>query len=169
MAAELPVPIRFRIPDGWQAADPDQVGASDTAFVAVHPGSQQPDSLANITIDGEHRPDPATLTDIADESVRTIEQVAGTVTVTQRSELGSAEAPGLGQVLKFSTVIGDVPRELFQCQIYLSMPDTEAPQHRVVLRLVLTANQEQFTALVDGFQEFVASVRPDTTSSAEDG
>ncbi|MDR7302621.1 hypothetical protein [Haloactinomyces albus] len=164
MAAELPVPIRFRLPDGWQAKDPEQVGADDVAFVALHPESQQPGSTANITIDGDYRPDPAALTDIADESVHNIEQVAETVTVTQRSELGSAEAPGLGQVLKFSTVINEVARELFQCQVYLSMLDTENPEQRVVLRLALTANQEQFTALMEDFQEFVASVRPDTDS-----
>lgn len=168
MAAELPVPIQFRLPEGWQAADPDELGAGGTAFVAVHPGSQTAESLATITIDGGHRPDPATLTDIADESVRAIEQVARAVTVTQRTQLGSDEAPGLGQVLRFSTVVDDSPRELFQCQVYLSMLDTEEPDRRVVLRLVLTADQEQFTNLVDDFQGFVASVRPDTAGEAPD-
>lgn len=167
MAAELPMPVQFRLPDGWQAADPDELGAGDTAFVAVHPGSQTAESLANITIDGDYRPDPATLTDIADESVRAVEQVARTVTVTQRSQLGSDEAPGLGQVLRVSTTVGDNPRELFQCQVYLSMLDTGDPEQRVVLRLSLTADQDQFTALMDDFQEFVASVRPDTGEGAD--
>lgn len=162
MASALPIPIAFNLPDGWQAADPDELGSPNSAFVAIHPESWQPGSTANITIDGDYRPDPATLTDIAEESVRNVEQVAGTVEVTQRSELGSAEAPGLGQVLKFSAVVDGTARELFQCQVYLAMVDTEDPDKRVVVRLVLTANPTQFQALMDDFQEFVATVRPES-------
>lgn len=169
MTGSLPIPIQFRLPDGWQAAPPDEVGAADVAFVAIHPGSQRPGSTANITVDGDHRPDPATLADIADESFRNIEEVSEAASVTQRSELGSAEAPGLGQVLKFSAVAGDTVRELFQCQIYLSMLDTDDPGRRVVVRLVLTADPEQFTALMDDFQEFVSSVRPDSAGDERSG
>ncbi|MCX5129755.1 hypothetical protein OOK25_39665, partial [Streptomyces sp. NBC_00347] len=53
MPTTLPVPIEFRLPEGWQPAPPDEVGAPGVAFVALHP---QPDSgfTANITIDGEY-------------------------------------------------------------------------------------------------------------------
>ncbi|MBA8822763.1 hypothetical protein FHX42_000092 [Saccharopolyspora lacisalsi] len=162
MVGTLPIPIKFELPEGWQAGDPDELGSPDSAFAAIHPGSWQPGSTANITIDGAYRPDPATLTDIADESVGNIEQVAEPVEVAQRSELGSAEAPGLGQVLKFSAVVDGTARELFQCQIYLSMVDTEDPEQRVVVRLVLTANPEQFRTLMDDFQAFVGSVRAES-------
>ncbi len=159
MATTLPVPLKFKLPEGWKSGDPDELGSPNSAFAAIHPGSWQPGSTANITIDGAYRPDPATLTDIADESVGNIQQVAESVEVTQRSELGSTGAPGLGQVLKFSAVVDGTARELFQCQIYLSMVDTEDPEQRVVVRLVLTANPEQFRDLIDDFQEFVGSVR----------
>ncbi|MBA8822764.1 hypothetical protein FHX42_000093 [Saccharopolyspora lacisalsi] len=168
MAGTLPIPIRFRVPAGWQDADPDEAGAPNAAFVAVHPGSQQPGSLASITLDGDYRPDPATLSDIADESVGALGQVARAVEVTQRSEFGTSESPGVGQVLSFSVVVGESERELFQCQIYLSMVDTEDPEQRVVVRLVLTANPEQFQILLDDFQAFVASVRADPDGGESD-
>ncbi|MQA11885.1 MAG: hypothetical protein GEU98_25750, partial [Pseudonocardiaceae bacterium] len=67
MATTIPIPVNFRLPDGWQAAAPDEVGAPGAAFVALHPASRT-DFTANITISGEYRPDEAALTDIADES-----------------------------------------------------------------------------------------------------
>ncbi|NHD16762.1 MULTISPECIES: hypothetical protein [unclassified Actinopolyspora] len=41
------------------------------------------------------------------------------------------------------------------------------PERRVVLRLVLTANQQQFTELTDDFHQFVASVSPDESIEAQ--
>ncbi|WP_438387037.1 hypothetical protein [Actinopolyspora saharensis] len=43
------------------------------------------------------------------------------------------------------------------------------PERRVVLRLVLTANQQQFTELMDDFHQFVASVSPDESIEAQYG
>ncbi|NYH78419.1 hypothetical protein FHR84_001744 [Actinopolyspora biskrensis] len=169
MATELPIPITFEIPNGWQAADPDRIGAPEAAFVAVHPESQQPHSLASITIDGHVQSEAETLAGTADESVQNVEQLARTVTVTHRSELGTPASPGLGQVLRMSVEINGVERELFQCQIYLALVDVSGPERRAILRLVLTANQQQYTELMDDFQQFVASVAPDESIEAKHG
>ncbi|MFZ3494765.1 hypothetical protein ACODT5_16355 [Streptomyces sp. 5.8] len=72
MPTTLPVPIEFRLPESWRPAPPDEVAAAGMAFVALHP---EPDAgfTANITVDGDFRPDAATLDDIADESVALID------------------------------------------------------------------------------------------------
>src|SRR2546425_13324770 len=104
MPTTLPVPIEFELPEGWRAAPPDEVGAPGAAFIALHP---QPDHgfTANITIDGEYRPDGATLVEIAHESVERLRQAAASIVVTGRREIGSAGAPGFTQTLAVSAVL----------------------------------------------------------------
>lgn len=158
MATTLPVPIEFRLPDGWQPAPPDEVGAPGVAFVALHPASRD-DFTANITISGELRPDDASLASIADESVDRLSQGA-VVSVANRTEVGSAEVPGLTQVLNVSTSIAGKARDLVQCQVYLSVQDAEEPARRAIVELVLTATPNQLNTVVGDFQQFVSTVRP---------
>ncbi|MFI5617659.1 hypothetical protein [Streptomyces sp. NPDC051567] len=88
MPTTLPLPIEFRLPEGWFPAPPDEVGAPGVAFVALHP---RPDAgfTANITIAGEYRPDGATLENIADASVERLREATGSVVVAHRREIGS--------------------------------------------------------------------------------
>lgn len=163
MATTLPVPIEFELPDGWHAAPPDQVGAPGAAFVALHP---QADAgfTANITIDGEYRPDAATLSEIAHESVRRLSQAAMSVMVIDRHEIGSAAAPGFTQTLMLSAVVGGAPHDLIQSQVYLSILNVADSRERAVIRLVLTATASQHPSVQRDFQHFVRTVRPDTAS-----
>lgn len=165
MPTTLPVPIEFELPEGWRAAPPDEVGAPGAAFVALHP---QPDAgfTANITIDGEYRPDAAALPEIAHESVERLRQAGTSVEVTGRREVGSADAPGLTQTLSVAAVVGGVPRDLIQSQVYLSMLDVADPGKRAVIRLVLTATASQHPDVLDDFQDFVRTVRPDTGAAS---
>lgn len=171
MAATLPVRINFRLPDGWQPAPPDQVGAPGAAFVAVHPGSRD-NFTANITISGELRPDAASLAQIADESVERLQRTALTVRVADRTQIGSPEAPGLTQVLRLSADVNGRLRELVQAQVYLSMRDIDDPRRRAVVQLVLTSTTGQFDSVVGDFQQFVRTVRPlgpDDATTPRDG
>ncbi|MFP3987698.1 hypothetical protein U9R90_09395 [Streptomyces sp. E11-3] len=165
MPTTLPMPIEFRLPEGWYAVPPDQVGAPDVAFVALHP---QPDAgfAANITIDGEYRPDAATLAEIADESVQRMHEVAEKVTMTNRNEVGTTDAPGLTQELIFSTVAGSVRRDLVQPQVYLSLLDVNDPRKRSVIRLALTVTAAQYNSVLADFQDFVRTVRPETRAAS---
>ncbi|MFI9585445.1 hypothetical protein ACIHCQ_27115 [Streptomyces sp. NPDC052236] len=165
MPTTLPVPIEFRLPEGWRAASPDEVGAPGVAFIALHP---QPDAgfTANITIDGEYRPDAATLDELADESVQRLREIAESVVVTSRREIGSAAAPGLTQRLTFSAVAGGVRRDLIQSHVYLSMLDVEDPHKRAVIRMVLTATATQHDSVLGDFQNFLRTVRPDTGAAS---
>lgn len=164
MPTTLPVPIEFELPEGWRAAPPDEVGAPGAAFVALHP---QPDAgfTANITIDGEYRPDAATLSEIAHESVERLNQATTSVVVAGRREIGSTDAPGFTQTLAVSAIVGGVPRDLVQSQVYLSMLDVADPRKRAVIRMVLTATASQHPSVVDDFQDFVRTVRPDTDAA----
>lgn len=161
MATTLPVPIEFELPEGWHAAPPDEVGAPGAAFVALYP---RPDAgfTANIAIDGEYRPDTATLPEIAHESVEHLRQAVTSVEVSGHHEIGSDDAPGLTQTLAVSAVTGGVRRDLIQSQVYLSMLDIADPRKRAVIRLVLTATAAQHPAVLGDFQDFVRTVRPDT-------
>ncbi|AVH56162.1 MULTISPECIES: hypothetical protein [Streptomyces] len=165
MPTTLPVPVQFELPEGWRAAPPDEAGAPGAAFVARHP---QPDAgfTANITIDGEYRPDAATLSEIAHESVERLSQAATSVEVTSHREIGSADAPGFTQTLAVSAVVGGVARDLVQSQVYLSMLDVADPRKRSVIRLILTATASQYPDAVGDFQDFVRTVRPETDAAS---
>ncbi|MBJ7902112.1 hypothetical protein IF655_02195 [Streptomyces sp. DSM 110735] len=159
MSTTLPIPLRFDVPRGWRAAPPDEVGASGAAFVAVHPPADS-GFTANITVDGEYRPDTATLPEIADESVGRMGESATSLTVTDRREAGSADAPGFTQTLAFSVVVGGRSYDLVQSQVYLSMLDVDDPRRRVVIRLVFTSTASQHPDLLDDFRDLVRTVRP---------
>ncbi len=165
MSTTLPVPIEFELPEGWRAAPPDAAGAPGAAFVALHP---RPDGgfTANITIDGEYRPDEATLSEIAHESVERLRGAATSVVVTGSREAGSADAPAFTQTLAVSAVIDGASRDLVQSQVYLAMLDVADPRVRAVIRLVLTATEFQHPAVLADFQDFVRTVRPDTGATS---
>ncbi|MEU5715307.1 hypothetical protein AB0G71_05870 [Streptomyces sp. NPDC020403] len=162
MPMTLPVPIEFRLPEGWMpAAPPDDVALPDVAFAAVHP---HPDHgfTANITVVGEVPPEAATLAELADESALRLREAAGPVVVAHRREVGSADAPALTQWLTFSAVVGGTRHDLVQSQVFLTFPDTHDPHRRAVIRLALTATATQHEEVLRDFQDFVRTVGPGT-------
>ena len=164
MTTTLPVKISFSLPDGWQAARPDEVGAPGVAFVALHPASID-GFTANITIAGRMRNDSAMMWQIAEESVRRLEQ-AGTVEVVEKAEVGSPDIPGLTdspgvvQNLRLHTTLRGEPLELVQSQVYLGMEDVKNPAERAVLEFVLTAKPTQLDAVIGDFKAFLRTVHP---------
>lgn len=166
MATSLPIPLEFHLPDGWQAAPPDEVGAPGAAFVALHPATNRPGFTTNITIDGEYRSPSVPLSELAEESVHQLQGDSRNIWLKERSEFGSAEYPGISQTVELSTDKSGAWQNLTQCQVYLSMSDTEAPEHHAVIQLVMTATTDQFYGLVPDFQEFIASVRPDRAADS---
>ncbi|MQY11535.1 hypothetical protein SRB5_16540 [Streptomyces sp. RB5] len=161
MAAGLPVPIEFRLPEGWRTADPDDIGAPGVAFVALHP---HPDDgfAANITIDGDFMPATRTLLELAEESEQRLRGASETLAVLTRRETGSPRAPGLSQRLEFTAVAGGARRKLAQTQVYLGVVDATDPAKRAHIRLTLTSTAAQHDVVLDDFQQFVSTVAPDT-------
>ncbi|HZE40897.1 MAG TPA: hypothetical protein VE172_19030 [Stackebrandtia sp.] len=168
MVSTLPVPIEFRLPDGWEAAPPDEVGAPGAAFVALHRASYD-NFTANITISGELRTDPATLHEIADESIERLEKIATDVALTDRDDAGSDDAPATTQLVRMTLDKDGTPVDLVQCQVYLVMPDIHDPQIRAVIQLALTATRNQAGIVGPDFQTFVDSVQPALDQMDESG
>lgn len=158
MVTQLPVRIEFSLPEGWTAAPPDEVGAPGVAFVALHPDSAN-GFTANLTIAGQFREPDLTMDAIADESVHRLEDTGGSVRVRQREAVGSAESPGIAQILDVD-MGGEPVGALVQCQVYVSMHDVDDPAKRVVLELVLTCTPAQLGDVFEDFQRFVRTVRP---------
>ncbi|SNR28615.1 hypothetical protein SAMN06265360_101238 [Haloechinothrix alba] len=167
MATTLPVPIEFTLPEGWQSAAPDEVGAPGVAFIALHPESRD-EFTANITVSGELRTDDALLAGIADEAVAHLEQTAS-VELQNRTEVGTPDAPGLTQVLILSTTVGESQLDLALSQVFLSIADAEEPHKRAILQLTLTARTTQFDAVVGDFQQFVRTIRISDEDSGQHG
>jgi hypothetical protein len=157
--------MEFRLPEGWLPARPEGFDAVGVAFAAVHP---QPDAgfAANITIDGEASPAAVTPADLANESVERLREVAESVEMTHRREVGSADAPALPQRLAFASVIDGTRRDLVQSQVYLSLSDIEDPHKHAVIRLAPIATAAQHDAVLGDFQDFVRTVRPNTEKGA---
>jgi hypothetical protein len=160
MAATLPVPIVCELPDGWGSVSPDDVGAGEVAFVALHPPPSN-GFTANITISGEVRPAAVPLTAIADQALAVLRAGARELRVGDRTEFGSAANPGLIQAVRLSVILHGRPQDLVQLQVFAGFRDTHDPLRRVVLHIVLSTTPEQFERLVGDFQQFVTTIRPD--------
>lgn len=162
MATSLPIPVEFRLPEGWQAAPPDEVGAPGAAFVALHTASSRPGFTTNITVDGEYHTADVPLAELAEESVQQLREESASLQLTDRSEFGAEDSPGLSQTLELSTNKSGSWHNLVQCQVYLALAGTTAPENRAVIRLIMTATADRFSDLVPDFQQFLSSVRPDS-------
>ncbi|MQA61598.1 MAG: hypothetical protein GEU86_08880 [Actinophytocola sp.] len=162
MATALPVPLEFRLPDGWTPASPDDVGAPGVAFIALHPESRDErmaNFTANITIAGKPYGPEITLTQLADDSVARLE-TAALVQVADRTEAGTDDVPALSQVLRVTTQRDGETHQLMQCQVYLDLQDQADEAKRAVIELGLTATANQIESLVGDFQSFVRTVAP---------
>ncbi|MFE0739136.1 hypothetical protein [Streptomyces sp. NPDC058855] len=128
------------------------------SFAAVLPDTDT-EFAPSITVSGEMSPDAATLADLANKSVERLHEVAESVVVALRREVGSIDAPVLAQRLVFSAVIDGIHRDLVQSQVYLSLPDVRDPHNRAAIQLVLTATAAQHHSVLGDFQEFVRTIR----------
>lgn len=149
----IPVPLSFELPEGWRPI-PTQ---TDNVFAAIHPSSAN-GFTANLAVSEQDRTDSATLPDIADESVHRLEAVGHNVSVQHRSQFGSPNAPGLTQIINLSKN----SLELAQCQFLMSLTDPNNPARRVVVEIALTATTAQLPDLVDDFEKFVSTIRPES-------
>lgn len=168
MATTIPVPIEFSLPEGWQAAPPDEVGAPQAAFVALRPPAAR-GFTPNITLSGDMWTSDVPLTEIADASLRKLAAATGEPELLRRNEVGSDTDPGLTQTVQLSVDVHGEQRTVLQLQAFIAMRDTNDPTQRVVLEAVLTAAAEQFgNDVVGDFQRFLETLRPDQGSDRDD-
>jgi hypothetical protein len=158
MTTDLPIAVEFRLPDGWEPA-PVGDDAPDTMFIALSVSTADSGFTANITVDGEFRPDVASLEQVADESVVKLLANSPDTTITRREEIGSFEMPGMVQDLRFSAEVNGNTWDVVQSQVYFSAVDTHDARKRTVLCAALTSTDEQFPLLVEDFGEFLSTLR----------
>ncbi|MFJ9596692.1 hypothetical protein ACIRS3_28575 [Streptomyces virginiae] len=122
-----------------------------------------------ITIDGDLLAETETLEGVADVAVQRLRDGTESVTVLQRRGIGSPEAPGLTQRLALTAVVAGLRRDLVQSQVYLAMLDSTDPKRRAVIRMSLTATAAQHDSVLEDFQDFLRTVRPDTGQEPSGG
>src|SRR3954451_19826007 len=117
MPTTLPVPISFRLPnEHWSRADPDALGVTNAAFLAVREGYEG-DYAPTLTISGGLRTDEASMDDIGDEAVSVFAQQATQVELESRRSYGSSEAPGLLQVVAGTLLFEERTFDLRQAHV----------------------------------------------------
>ena len=157
MSVQLPIPITFRLPEGWAAADPDQAGAPQAAFVAIDP--RDGDRFTpNITVTAVPKRPDWSMVDAAEESVRALAHNAD-VAVTHRFVFGSDAAPGLTQSVRLTTTVDDVRLDLVQVHFLMTCRDTEDGAKQALLKIVLTATVDQAPTAQRDFERFLATLR----------
>jgi hypothetical protein len=149
----ISLPFGFDVPDGWTPVDPEKVGAPSAAFVAVRPDSGG-DFTPNITLSVRHRPDAATILEIADEAVERLGRSMAELDVLSRREVGAPPDNGVAQVLR---IVSGSGQELVQSQVHLTVPGTAGRRDRVIVELACTSAPQQSEPVVGEFQRFVAS------------
>lgn len=159
MSTRLPIPITFRLPAGWSATDPDQAGAPQAAFVAIHPRDDDARGFTpNITIAAQPKRPESSLAEVAEASVSALSRGAG-VSVTHRAEFGSDAAPGLSQSLRLTTTVGGVRRRLVQVHFFVTLQDAVDAARQALLKVVLTATEDQAPEAVRDFERFLTTLR----------
>ncbi|WP_203337479.1 hypothetical protein [Nocardioides limicola] len=157
---QLPVPLEFRLPnEHWEPMVPETLGVEYAAFLAVR-RNLDPAYSPTITISGDYRLDEATLSDIADEAVAKYQGQVDQLRLLQRQDIGSAEAPGISQLIGMSAPIDGTHFDLRQGQILMALIDQDDPTKRVVLIYTLSCTADQLAQMSGEFQEFLASTRP---------
>ncbi|GAA5111261.1 hypothetical protein [Haloechinothrix salitolerans] len=160
MASTIPVPIQFSLPEGWQSAPPDEVGAPDAAFVALRPPASN-GFTPNITLSGELRGDDVPLAQVADEVIARLESSVGTVQLGRRKEVGSDDSPGLTQAVRMPITLEGRKQDVVQFQVFITMRDTSDASRKVVLHAVLSSTPDRFEAVIGEFQTFLSTIKPD--------
>lgn len=156
--AVLPLPIEFELPGpSWQRVDPRAFGVPTAAFMAIRLDSEQAYNPV-LTVSGGFRRDPASLDDIADESLELLRAELGEAEVVKRRSVGNANAPAVLQLLGATGTVDGHRRDLRQVQVIEAIQDIDDPGKRVVLIFTMTGTYAQSEELAEEFETFMESV-----------
>ncbi|CAL9401614.1 hypothetical protein [Streptomyces sp. NPDC090994] len=171
MPGTLPVPLEIELPPGWHSAPPDEVGAPQAAFVALHTASRGQGFMPNITVTGHTLQGSVSLHGLAEESVRRLRENVGAVDVVKRTEVGTSpapgliDAPGIVQNVRIQATVDGQPMELAQSQFLLVLENKRKRGERVEIEIALTARTSQLGDVLEDFQTFVSALRPAAPAS----
>lgn len=154
----LPLPIKFELPGPkWRGLPPASRGVTNAAFLAVREGT---DDFYDptITISGDWRMDPATLDEIADESLAKLSAQADQVSLLGRKEIASDHAPAVLQNVSVTVKIGGLPTSLRQIQSITAAIDVDDDRKRIVLVYTFTCTEAQTKLYGPEFMDFLRTV-----------
>jgi hypothetical protein len=156
MTVTISVPVTFRLPDGWQAVDPEQSGVPGVAFAAILPSESGP--VPSITLGERERSDATTLDDIADEGLGRLVRIGRRVSLVHRTGYGAGQVPGLAQLAAFTVRADGLDQPLVQYQVFLALA---GGLRRVLIETALTATPQQYERAGKDFGTFVSTIRLD--------
>ncbi|KID31095.1 hypothetical protein HQ32_01782 [Prauserella sp. Am3] len=163
MAATLPVPIEFSLPDGWTSADPDEVNAGEVAFIAFSRAAAGDRFAANITINSEVCTEFDGLVSVADGLVEKLGAAAGEIKRGKRDESTTSNGPVLAQVVRFPLSLPSGERvSVVQYQVLMALQSSNSDRSSVVLHFTLSALPDRFVQLLPDFRAFIETVRFET-------
>ncbi|MFD7297893.1 hypothetical protein ACFV9W_31805 [Streptomyces sp. NPDC059897] len=173
MPGTLPVPLICDVPPGWQSAPPEEVGAPQAAFVALHVASRGSGFVPNITVTGRlhesgaTQPPTPTPDRLAEQSMRRLRESVGPVTLVRRTDVGQDTVPGLAratdgvvQNLRVHAQFDGHPVQLAQSQVLLLIEDANRSDLAAEIEIALTARSDQLDDVLPDFQRFLRTVRP---------
>ena len=161
MPTTFPIPISFRLPDdAWQAVQPESLGVTNAAFLAVRREHVGAGYAPTITLSGDVLPEGGTLEQVADAAVEVLGAQAEDVRLVKRARYGSESAPGLLQQLDCQIPTEDGPRDIRQLQALLELTDVDDPSRRAVAKVVLSTTRGQHDTYLPEFQQFLRTLRP---------
>jgi hypothetical protein len=161
MVTELPVPIRFSLPPGWEPVHPDDFGAPHAAIAAVWAESVGSGFTTNLLVHGELRNGGITedgLADLADETVRGSDDSVTEVEVVHREAIGSSKSPSLVQIVRCVLDDDGVAHELVVLQLLATTGRWERPRRSAIVRAYLTCPADRFEAMAEHFDSFLQSL-----------
>lgn len=175
MTGTLPVPLNVELPQGWESAPPDKVGAPHAAFVGLHKASQGQGFTPNITVTGHTLEGSGNLHRLAEESVQRLRENLGAVEIVKRAEVGTSaapglvDAPGIVQNLRIQATVNQQPMELAQSQFILLLENEQQRGELVEIEVALTAKMSQLDDVLEDFQTFLSALRPAAPTSGGNG
>jgi hypothetical protein len=152
-------PISFRLPEGWQAVSPGQLGEPDLDFAAIHLGTHGSGFTANITLNGDLLPNPADLPVRADLAMHLLREQGAGVALARRTGHGDPGVPALSQDLLVTTRSGERTLKLAMSQFYLAAPN--AAGRPAMICAALTSTQAQLPTVIEDFREFLSTIELD--------
>jgi hypothetical protein len=147
--------FRFRLPAGWEARPGTAEPVPGVDLAALYAIADQ-GFTPNITVAVQPVADAAGVEQVADQTVAHLRRSHPDLTVVRRTPLGSAQAPGVGQEVRFASDLGNGPVDLTQVQVVLAAGPVDSGQ--LVFKAAFTASERQAPSLLPAFQQFVASL-----------
>ncbi|MBV9514354.1 MAG: hypothetical protein JO280_10000 [Mycobacteriaceae bacterium] len=158
MTATLPFPITFDLPPGWSLVDPDEMGETDAAYVAVRERNRDDGFPTNLLISGLGVHGAVDITALASRHAEDLGQKYPT-TVVRRDDLSQGTTREVAQLLEVQYPHENSTVALKQTQIITAYSDQHDPPSFAVLQVVMTCPETVFDDAAPEFATFLTTIK----------